>query len=109
MVAMETSCLNSHVTAATGKRGVKTGNGNRPLKNNTVQVPPICRMCEKKFMQRSNTDSTVWAKDVSYSEENIKGFRFQRCMRLTELRRRDPSVHTTDGKMEEEPPSWLNY
>jgi hypothetical protein len=59
MTTMTTTWVNSQVTTTTGKRGVETGNDNRPLKHNTVQVTPVCRMRDKKFTQRSNTDSTV--------------------------------------------------
>jgi hypothetical protein len=64
-------------------------------------------------MQRSNIEvKRVQTEDVSASQENITGwphgFGFQSCVRYAEIRHRGNMVQTMDGRMEDEPPSWLN-
>jgi len=73
---METAWVNSHMIAATGKRGVEIVNDNRPLKHSTVRVTLVFKMRDKKFTQRLNTDSTVWTEGVSSSQEDITDFGF---------------------------------
>jgi hypothetical protein len=56
MTTMTTTWVNSQVTAATGKRGVETGNDNRSLRHNMVQVTLVSG-CVTRNSRRGRTQT----------------------------------------------------
>jgi hypothetical protein len=84
-------------------------NDNRPLRHNMIQVTPVFRMCDEKSMQRSITDSIVWKEGVSSYQENITGFGLRVAGGILRSDAEILLVQIEDGRMEDEPPSWLNY
>jgi hypothetical protein len=109
MTTTSIALVKSQVTSATGKWGVEPQNKNRPLRHSMVQVTPIFRMHDEQSMQSLITDSIVRTEGVSASQENITGFGLRVAGGILRSNTEIPSVHIANDKMEDKPPSWLNY